>query len=247
MCLVELFIAIQCDIHIIVVDSTNPGSIKRPADMKKAIKNGLVDEERDKLSDPDNHIILLPLDFVCEKIAHEITMKVAIHVPRGYGIPDGTRRAMLHRVVEAVQREIDNQRKPIKILVIGKTRVGKSSLVSMLINGDVKSGDDANPGGIMVNDTAQGVTFNCKQFRNAQFVVTDTVGLGEDNGDDHAVRSPEAIKKLYYFLKDSKDGYNMILFVTRQSILDIDVKIFKTYFSTLFDDLACIFRIVVLG
>lgn len=98
---------------------------------------------------------------------------------------------------------------PIRVLVFGTTGTGKTSLCNELTGGSEK-----------VSDAAQGVTFKSHTYKPIEFsdqkllVITDTVGLNESTRGN--VPSKDAVKALIKLLKDSKEGYNLLIHVFRQ-------------------------------
>jgi len=137
-----------------------------------------------------------------------------------------------------------------RILVVGRSGVGKSSLVSVLLTGNVKKGDNIVSFGhrqqtITVSDGASGTTFEFTQFESDQFVVVDSIGFGE--GKEGTVATPAAIKALRAFLRSSNAGYHLVLFLTGKRVLSTDLALFKVFFATLMPDLVPVLGIVVTG
>jgi predicted GTPase len=98
---------------------------------------------------------------------------------------------------------------PIRVLVFGTTGTGKTSLCNALTGGSEK-----------VSDAAQGVTFKSHTYEPVEFsdqkllIITDTVGLNESTRGN--IPSKDAVKALIKLLKDSKEGYNLLVHVFRQ-------------------------------
>lgn len=94
-----------------------------------------------------------------------------------------------------------------KILVFGSTGSGKTSLCNAL------SPDYKMP----VSDSAVGVTFSTHVFppiaagRTRQLVLVDTIGLNE--GDKGTVSHTKSTENLVRLIKESKDGYNLLIHV----------------------------------
>ena len=59
-----------------------------------------------------------------------------------------------------------------RILVIGKSGVGKTSVVAELLDGDVRNTK------LEISNRARGVTFQCDRYENDRFVLFDTIGFG---------------------------------------------------------------------
>ncbi len=95
----------------------------------------------------------------------------------------------------------------IRVLVFGTTGVGKTSLCNALTNQNQP-----------VNDGVKGVTFKHYNYppvelSSKNLLITDTVGLNES--DKGTVKSKDAIKLLLNLLRDSKEGYNLLVHVIR--------------------------------
>ena len=98
--------------------------------------------------------------------------------------------------------------KPIRVLVFGTTGTGKTSLCNALTGEEQK-----------VSNAAQGVTFRSYTYKEVEIlgdkslIITDTVGLNESARG--SVPSRDAVKALIKLLKDSQEGYNLLIHVFR--------------------------------
>jgi len=94
-----------------------------------------------------------------------------------------------------------------RVLVFGSTGSGKTSLCNAL------SANHRMP----VSDSAVGVTFNTYVFppismgKTGQLVLVDTIGLNE--GDKGTVSHASAAENLVRLIRESKDGYNLLVHV----------------------------------
>jgi len=100
-----------------------------------------------------------------------------------------------------------NFTQPIRILVFGTAGVGKTSVCNTLSNEKRETGN-----------RARGVTFESQlynefSYAENQYLITDTIGLNE--ADTGAVKSKESLKALIKLLKNSKDGYNVLIHVMK--------------------------------
>lgn len=97
---------------------------------------------------------------------------------------------------------------PIRVLVFGTTGTGKTSLCNAL------TGENE-----IASDAAEGVTFKSCTYKEVQIsdgkslIITDTIGLNES--ERGSVPSKDAVKALIKLLKDSKEGYNLLIHVFR--------------------------------
>lgn len=102
------------------------------------------------------------------------------------------------------------QKEPIRVLVFGETGTGKTSLCNAL-SGEKKP----------VSSQAVGVTFQSQNYlpfiyHNESYIITDTVGLNES--DKGTVKATEAFKNLLELIKNSKNGFNLMVHVARGRI-----------------------------
>jgi hypothetical protein len=107
--------------------------------------------------------------------------------------------------IEMVMKQIGLKGSVNRILVIGQTGAGKSSLVNLLAGKRVAT----------VCDGANGCTFRFETYQcyyNGElFELIDTVGLNE--GSKGTVKPKDAMKMLIKFIKGNKRGFSCILFV----------------------------------
>jgi len=93
----------------------------------------------------------------------------------------------------------------MRILVFGSTGTGKTSLCNTLSGYDMP-----------VSDSAMGVTFKqytYPKFGHEKIIITDTVGLNEN--DKGTVSSAKGIEQLISLIRDSSDGYNLLIHVMK--------------------------------
>jgi len=107
--------------------------------------------------------------------------------------------------LDMLVKQIERKGSVHRILVIGQTGAGKSSLVNLLAGKKVAK----------VSDGAKGCTFQFETYQvdcNGEiFELIDTVGLNE--GSAGTVKPKEAMKMLIKFIKGNKRGFSCILFV----------------------------------
>ncbi|CAF1201077.1 unnamed protein product [Adineta ricciae] len=107
--------------------------------------------------------------------------------------------------MDMVLKQIERKGSVNRILVIGQTGAGKSSLVNLLAGKKVAK----------VCDGANGCTFKFEthqcDYNGELFELIDTVGLNE--GSKGTVRPKDAMKMLIKFIKGNKRGFSCIIFV----------------------------------
>jgi predicted GTPase len=105
----------------------------------------------------------------------------------------------------------------IKILIFGKTNVGKTSLCNLLLGCNEAT-----------SASAMGCTFETKSHSGSDelgnnYVLWDTCGLNEPSGGK--VDKKEAILKLIKLIKRLKDGLSLILYVRKaEALTELDQK-----------------------
>jgi GTP-binding protein EngB required for normal cell division len=122
-------------------------------------------------------------------------------------LPENILRAYLENrnYTDILMKQIERKGSVNRILVIGQTGAGKSSLINLLAGKKVAQ----------VSDGAKGCTFKFETYQvdyNGElFELVDTVGLNE--GSTGTVKPKEAMKMLIKFIKGNKRGFSCILFV----------------------------------
>lgn len=114
-----------------------------------------------------------------------------------------------------------------KILIIGSSGVGKSSLVNLLIGKNSALVSDSPDGGTDVINN-----YKCN-FNGTPYEFVDTIGFSlSRNGK---IRNCEAISKIISLSFDPT-GYNCILFVIKSGrINELDENIYKLFVNYIFD------------
>jgi len=109
----------------------------------------------------------------------------------------------------------NNDRNVRRILVFGSSGVGKTSMLNQLT-----IPNEARP----TSDGAVVTTFNTEplplfQHQGVTYQFFDTAGLNEAEGGGSTVQPQEAVSNLVSLLKNSREGFNLLIFVTRGKIL----------------------------
>ena len=114
--------------------------------------------------------------------------------------------------LEVLRRQISKKACINRILVVGHTGVGKSSIVNLLMKKEEAA----------VNNNAVGCTFEFKAYQavfgDGFYEIIDTVGLNESK--QGTVPLNRALKELTRFIRKNKRGFSCILFVMRQGRID---------------------------
>ncbi|CAF1063684.1 unnamed protein product [Rotaria sordida] len=104
-----------------------------------------------------------------------------------------------------VLKQIKQKGSVNRILVIGQTGAGKSSVINLLAGKKVATVDDGANG-----CTFKFETYQC-DYNGELFELIDTVGLNE--GSKGTVKPKDAMKMLIKFIKGNKRGFSCVLFV----------------------------------
>ena len=114
--------------------------------------------------------------------------------------------------LDVLRKQISRKACINRILVIGHTGVGKSSIVNLLMKREEAA----------VNNNAVGCTFESKAyqvvFEDGFYEIIDTVGLNENT--QGTVPLNRALRELTRFIRKNKRGFSCILFVMRQGRID---------------------------
>ncbi|KAG9062148.1 hypothetical protein KI688_006480 [Linnemannia hyalina] len=115
-----------------------------------------------------------------------------------------------------------------KIIVVGKTGSGKSTLCNMLVQGDLYTKNIRE-----VSDSAAGVSYDVQVVDGRHWTACDTVDLGELCGQGLGMVDP-ATQLLVRVLKEGEYGFHYIAFVVQKSRLSTqeNVELFKLFKET---------------
>ncbi|CAF3353076.1 unnamed protein product, partial [Rotaria socialis] len=103
-----------------------------------------------------------------------------------------------------------------RILIIGKTGVGKSSIIRYM------GGVDNNEKKPTISNKQRGETFENTLYKNEEFIFADTIGFGETNLGGRP--SNIMIKNLIVFLVNNNEGFNLVIYVIDNDRIDTYVK-----------------------
>ncbi|CAF1411207.1 unnamed protein product [Adineta ricciae] len=107
--------------------------------------------------------------------------------------------------INILLKQLETKGSVNRVLVIGQTGAGKSSLINLLAGKKVAN----------VSDSAKGCTFDFNTYQVEHqgeiYELIDTVGLNE--GANGTVTAKQAMKMLIKFIKGNKRGFSCVLFV----------------------------------
>lgn len=114
--------------------------------------------------------------------------------------------------------------KKTKLITLGITGSGKSTLTNMLIEGDI----DFMYNKFKINNGLKGSTTDIKTYENFKYIVTDTIGFLED--ENGTIKTEDAFDKTWDFLLNTLDSYNYYVYIIKAGrILKDEYKIFNFY------------------
>ncbi|KAF9111117.1 hypothetical protein BGX27_005376 [Mortierella sp. AM989] len=115
-----------------------------------------------------------------------------------------------------------------KMVLVGKTGAGKSTIANILVQGDLFKVNRLN-----VSNQAKGVTTSVEVVDGRDWTVVDTVGLGELQGLG-AKGTDEATRLLIRVLKEGQMGFHHIAFVIEKGRVTTDEykRLFELFKST---------------
>ncbi|KAF9311838.1 hypothetical protein BG003_006903 [Podila horticola] len=99
-----------------------------------------------------------------------------------------------------------------KIIVVGKTGSGKSTLCNMLVQGGLYTENIRE-----VSDSAAGVSYDVQVVGGRHWTACDTVGLGELYGQGPGMVDP-AMQFLVRVLQEGEHGFHYIAFVVQKAV-----------------------------
>ncbi|CAF4911504.1 unnamed protein product, partial [Rotaria sp. Silwood1] len=127
------------------------------------------------------------------------------------------------------QEQEKNDQMTKRILFIGPTGSGKSTLINGLFNDDVKKESLLIPA--ITNDTSSGVTSVFTTYYDCPtYAYTDSIDFG-DNRFDHN----EIFRSLKCVIKQSMVGYNRVYLCLRYGHISNDIHHYIEFLTTVFD------------
>ncbi|CAI2193547.1 6914_t:CDS:2, partial [Funneliformis geosporum] len=119
---------------------------------------------------------------------------------------------------------MSNMSEQHSILLFGLTGHGKSSIANMLIQGDIHH--DVNK--FVINNAAVGESFQIECSINDEFIVYDTVGIGEP--ETGKVPHKKAVKMIRDYFTTCQLPLNYIAFVKKKGrCTEEECKMFKLF------------------
>ncbi|CAG8581322.1 13636_t:CDS:2 [Funneliformis caledonium] len=114
--------------------------------------------------------------------------------------------------------------KRISMVLFGLTGQGKSSIANMLIQGDIFQKGNV----FEINDSAVGATITVNFSSNEEFIVYDTIGVGETSYG--SVPHRKAVREIRNYFSKCKMPLNYIAFVKKKGrFTEEDRKMFKIF------------------
>ncbi|CAI2166216.1 10603_t:CDS:1 [Funneliformis geosporum] len=114
-------------------------------------------------------------------------------------------------------------REETSIILFGLTGQGKSSIANMLIKGDIKNDNSFN-----INDAVKGAGVQIQGYQNVNFIVYDTVGVGEPSTG--TVPHMKAVKEIRNYFSKCEVPLNYIAFVKKKGrFTEEDRKMFNLF------------------